>query len=99
MVDEINSQNTWRQITSPSRVKKVKPRPDYNRDKRSNQNGSKGGIKKDRRPGKQPNRDSPNGDDLDDVEKKAAADLGQAGVDEQKNRNGRTHGKLIDIVV
>ena len=99
MVDEINSQNTWRQITSPSRVKKVKQRPDYNRDKRSYQNGQKGGYGEDKGSGKQPEADLPNGEKSDDFEKKAAADLGDENADEPKDRTSRTHGKLIDIVV
>ena len=68
MVDEINSQNTWRQITSPSRVKKVKPRPDYNRDKRSNQKGPKGGYGKDKGFGKRPKTDLSHVEDPDDID-------------------------------
>jgi hypothetical protein len=99
MVDEINSQNTWRQITPPGRVKKVKPRPDFNRDKRSNQKGHKGGYGKDKKSGKPQDTSLPNGEDPEDGKKRAAADSGNRNTDKQKGRNGRSHGKLIDIVV
>jgi hypothetical protein len=99
MVDEINSQNTWRQITPPGRVKKVKPRPDYNRDKRSNQNGHKGGYGKDKESGKPSNTSLPNGGDSGDFEKRTAADSGDRKADKKKHRNGKSQGKLIDIVV
>jgi hypothetical protein len=99
MVDKINTQNSWRQITSASRVKKVKPRPDYNRDKRSNQNGQRSSYRKDKGSGKPPKTDLPNGEAPNDFEKKETADLGGDNADKQKSRTGRTHGKLIDIVV
>lgn len=99
MVEKINTQHSWRQITSPGRVKKVKPRPDYNRDKGSNKNGHKGGYGKGKGSGKAPGLGVPNGEDPDDSGKKPAADAEDENTGVQKDRTGRTPGKVIDIVV
>ena len=97
MVDEINTQHTWRQITSPGRVKKVKQRPDFNRDKQPG--NQKGGHKKKKSSDQSSHTDTASGRDLNGSRKKATKDRGDDSADKKKDRTGRARGKLIDIVV
>ena len=99
MVDKINSQNSWRQITSPGRVKKVKQRPDFNRDKRFKPGDHKDGYKSKKRSGQSSSADSSPDSDRNGSKQKSGEELSAESADKKKERDGKAQGKLIDIVV
>jgi hypothetical protein len=99
MVDKIDSHNTWRQITSSGRVKKVKQRPDYDRDQGTGQNRQRRGPPKKKMPGESAQIDKSKDSAPGDLKKKTFADADSDDAGKKKDRRPKGHGKLIDIVV